>query len=193
VDDSTGLAVELENRYKGLRAPHKIKFGVSGCTRECAEAQSKDIGIIATENGWNLYVCGNGGMRPRHADLFATDLDKATLVRYIDRVLMFYVSSADKLQRTSVWMENLEGGLDYLRSVVIDDRLGINAELEQQMQAVIDSYACEWKNAVEDPESLKRFRHFVNSDKGDSNVMFVRERGQIRPARETEKTIAEPA
>ena len=156
-------------------------------------SQSKDIGIIATENGWNLYVCGNGGMRPRHADLFATDLDKATLVRYIDRVLMFYVSSADKLQRTSVWMENLEGGLDYLRSVVIDDRLGINAELEQQMQAVIDSYACEWKNAVEDPESLKRFRHFVNSDKGDSNVMFVRERGQIRPARETEKTIAEPA
>ena len=106
---------------------------------------------------------------------------------------MFYVSSADKLQRTSVWMENLEGGLDYLRSVVIDDRLGINAELEQQMQAVIDSYACEWKNAVEDPESLKRFRHFVNSDKGDNNVMFVRERGQIRPARETEKTIAEPA
>jgi len=193
VDDSTGLAVELENRYKGLRAPHKIKFGVSGCTRECAEAQSKDIGIIATEKGWNLYVCGNGGMRPRHADLFATDLDKATLVRYIDRVLMFYVSSADKLQRTSVWMENLEGGLDYLRSVVIDDRLGINAELEQQMQAVIDSYACEWKNAVEDPESLKRFRHFVNSDRGDSNVMFVRERGQIRPARETEKAIVEPA
>ncbi|MBL4620955.1 MAG: nitrite reductase large subunit [Immundisolibacteraceae bacterium] len=193
VDDSAGLAVELEHRYKGLRSPHKLKFGVSGCTRECAEAQSKDIGIIATENGWNLYVCGNGGMRPRHGDLFATDLDKATLIQYIDRLLMFYVSNADRLQRTSVWMENLEGGLDYLRSVVIDDRLGINAELELQMQAVIDSYACEWKAAVEDPESVKRFSHFVNSDKGDSNVVFVRERDQIRPAVDAEKESAEPA
>ena len=193
MDDSAGLAVELEHRYKGLRSPHKIKFGVSGCTRECAEAQSKDIGIIATENGWNLYVCGNGGMRPRHGDLFATDLDKATLIQYIDRVLMFYVSSADRLQRTSVWMESLEGGLDYLRSVVIDDRLNINADLELQMQAVISSYACEWKAAVEDPESVKRFSHFVNSDQGDSNVVFVRERDQIRPAADAEKESAQPA
>src|SRR5690606_35099630 len=131
--DSVSMAIAIENRYKGLRSPHKLKFAVSGCTRECAEAQSKDIGIIATDKGWNLYVCGNGGMRPRHADLFATDLDDETLVRYIDRVLMFYVRTADRLQRTSVWMENLEGGLDYLKQVVIDDSLGIGAELEAQM------------------------------------------------------------
>lgn len=193
VDDSVGLAIELEHRYKGLRAPHKIKFAVSGCTRECAEAQSKDIGVIATENGWNLYVCGNGGMRPRHGDLFATDLDKATLIQYIDRLLMFYVATADRLQRTSVWMENMEGGLAYLRSVVIDDRLDMASELEQRMQRVIGSYACEWKKAIEDPESLKRFRHFVNSDKNDSNVVFVEERGQIRPAVDAEKAPAEPA
>ena len=87
--DSVTMAIDLENRYKGLRAPHKLKFAVSGCTRECAEAQSKDIGVIATDNGWNLYVCGNGGMKPRHADLFATDLDSDTLIRYIDRILMF--------------------------------------------------------------------------------------------------------
>ncbi len=191
VDDSVGLAIEIENRYKGLRAPHKLKFAVSGCTRECAEAQSKDIGIIATENGWNLYVCGNGGMRPRHADLFATDLDKATLIRYIDRVLMFYVRTADRLQRTSVWMENMEGGLDYLRSVVIDDRLGINDQLEQQMQLLIENYQCEWKTAVNDEESLKRFNHFVNSDRADDNIVFVTERDQIRPAQEDEKTSAE--
>ncbi|HEY3487055.1 MAG TPA: nitrite reductase large subunit NirB, partial [Gammaproteobacteria bacterium] len=54
--DSVGMAIRIENRYKGLRAPHKLKFAVSGCTRECAEAQSKDIGVIATENGWNLYT-----------------------------------------------------------------------------------------------------------------------------------------
>ncbi|MDD1621939.1 MAG: nitrite reductase large subunit NirB, partial [Methylococcaceae bacterium] len=145
VDDSVGLAIELENRYKGLRAPHKIKFAVSGCTRECAEAQSKDIGVIATENGWNLYVCGNGGMKPRHADLFATNLDKETLIRYIDRVLIFYIRTANRMQRTSVWMENMEGGLDYLKSVVIEDRLGMGEQLEQQMRQVIDTYQCEWK------------------------------------------------
>ena len=195
VDDSVGLAIEVENRYKGLRSPHKIKFAVSGCTRECAEAQSKDVGIIATENGWNLYLCGNGGMKPRHADLFATDLDKDTLIKYIDRFLMFYVKTADRLQRTSVWMDNLEGGLDYLRQVIINDSLGLGAELEQQMQQVIGTYECEWKKTIEDPEALKRFRPFVNADDSDSNVVFVMERDQIRPATAQEKaanTAAQP-
>lgn len=187
VDDSVGLAIELENRYKGLRTPHKIKFGVSGCTRECAEAQGKDVGIIATEKGWNLYVCGNGGMKPRHAELIASDLDKATLVRYIDRFLMFYTRTADRLQRTSVWRDNLEGGLDYLKDVVIGDKLAIAAELEADMQHVVNTYACEWKAAVEDPETRKRFRHFVNSDQADQNVLFMEERGQIRPATPEER------
>ncbi len=182
VDDSVGFAIELENRYKGLRTPHKIKFGVSGCTRECAEAQGKDVGLIATEKGWNLYVCGNGGMKPRHAELIASDLDKATAVRYIDRFLMFYVRTADRLQRTSVWRENLEGGLDYLKGVIIGDKLGLGAELEADMQHVVDTYECEWKNAVTDPKTRARFRHFVNSDQPDNNVVFMNERGQIRPA-----------
>jgi nitrite reductase (NADH) large subunit len=187
VDDSMGLAIDLENRYKGLRAPHKIKFGVSGCTRECAEAQSKDIGVIATEKGWNLYVCGNGGMKPRHAELLATDLDRDTLVRTIDRVLMFYVRTADRLQRTSVWRDNLEGGLDYLKQVVLEDKLGIAAELEAEMQLVVDAYECEWKKAVSDPETRKRFRHFINSEQQDQNVVFMEERGQIRPATPEER------
>ena len=187
VGDSAGLAVELENRYKGLRAPHKIKFGVSGCTRECAEAQGKDIGVIATEKGWNLYVCGNGGMKPRHAELLASDLSQQELVRMIDRLLMFYVRTADRLQRTSTWRENLEGGLDYLKAVVLKDSLGIAAELESQMQQVVDSYACEWKAAVSDPDTRKRFRSFVNSDQPDEHIVFIEERGQIRPARPEER------
>ncbi|WP_445010488.1 nitrite reductase large subunit NirB [Vreelandella stevensii] len=181
VQDSVGMAIQLENRYKSLRAPHKIKFGVSGCTRECAEAQSKDIGIIATENGWNLYVCGNGGMRPRHAELFATDLDDEQLYRTIDRLLMFYVRTADRLQRTSVWRENLEGGLDYLKDVILEDSLGIGAELERQMQHVVDSYQCEWANAISDPEKLKRFRSFVNDQRPDPSIIMTSERGQLRP------------
>jgi nitrite reductase (NADH) large subunit len=203
VQDSMSMAIFLENRYKGLRSPHKIKFAVSGCTRECAEAQSKDIGIIATENGWNLYVSGNGGMKPRHGDLFATDLDDATLVKYIDRYLMFYVRMADRLQRTSVWLESLEGGLAYMQSIVIEDHLGINAELERQMDDVVATYQCEWKTTIESPEKLKRFRQFVNSNKSDTNIQFVTEREQIRPATAKEKfakadlidmiTITEPA
>ena len=181
VQDSVAMALRLEDRYKGLRSPHKIKFAVSGCTRECAEAQSKDVGVIATENGWNLYVAGNGGMRPRHAELFATDLDDETLVRYIDRFLMFYVQTADRLQRTSVWRESLEGGLNYLKDVIIDDSLGLGAELEAQMQLVIDRYECEWANALKDPEKLKRFRTFVNEKGGDPDIRFVEERGQRRP------------
>jgi len=187
VEDSVGLAIDLENRYKGLRSPHKIKFAVSGCTRECAEAQSKDVGVIATENGWNLYVCGNGGMKPRHTDLLAQDLDKETLIKYIDRFLMFYVKTGDRLQRTSVWMDNLEGGLDYLKEVVIEDKLNIASELEEQMEAVVDSYQCEWKTTIESPEKLKRFSHFINSDKKDEDVQFVEVRSQIRPATKEER------
>ncbi len=190
VDDSVGLAVEIENRYKGLRAPHKIKFGVSGCTRECAEAQGKDVGIIATDKGWNLYVCGNGGMKPRHAELIASDLTKAQLLQLIDRFLMFYVRTADRLQRTSTWRENLEGGLDYLKQVLIDDSLGLAAELEALMQALVDSYQCEWKTAVETPEVRRRFRSFVNSETPDEQIVFVKERGQIRPARADEREEA---
>ncbi|WP_454733414.1 MULTISPECIES: nitrite reductase large subunit NirB [Cupriavidus] len=189
VDDSVGLAIEIENRYKGLRAPHKIKFGVSGCTRECAEAQGKDVGIIATERGWNLYVCGNGGMKPRHAELLASDLDRAALLRYVDRFLMFYVRTADRLQRTSTWRDNLEGGLDYLKAVVLEDSLGIGAELEAQMQHVVDTYEDEWKLAVTNPETRKRFRHFVNSDLRDDNLVFMEERGQVRPATPEERIL----
>ena len=193
VQDSVSLAIRIENRYKGLRAPHKLKSAVSGCARECAEAQSKDFGIIATEKGYNLYLCGNGGMKPQHAQLFATDLDEATLIKYIDRFLMFYVRTADRLQRTAGWLNNLEGGLDYLKSVVIDDALGICAELEAEMAHVVDTYACEWKKALEDRETMRQFRAFVNSDGPDPSIVNIPERAQHRPATWSEKAIRSPA
>lgn len=190
VQDSVAMAIAIEERYKGLRAPHKIKMAVSGCTRECAEAQSKDVGVIATEKGWNLYVCGNGGMRPRHADLFASDLDDDTLIRYIDRFFMFYIRTADRLQRTATWLQNLQGGLDYLREVVIADKLGVCAELEAEMAHIVGSYQCEWKTTLQDPDKLKRFRQFINADGGDDNLVFVEERGQRRPATRRERLQA---
>jgi nitrite reductase (NADH) large subunit len=183
VQDSVGLAVELELRYRGLRAPHKIKAGVSGCARECAEAQGKDFGVIATENGWNLYVGGNGGFRPRHAELFAADLDKLTLVRYIDRFLMYYIRTADRLQRTASWLESLDGGLEQLRRVIVDDELGIGAELDAQMLRHVEDYEDEWGAVLGDPDKLRRFVSFVNApETPDPSIKFVTERGQPRPA-----------
>lgn len=187
VQDSVAMAIRIEQRYRGLRSPHKLKMAVSGCTRECAEAQGKDVGVIATERGWNLYVCGNGGIKPRHADLLAKDLSDKELIQFIDRFLMLYIRTGDRLQRTSTWLENLEGGIDYLRRAVCQDSLGIGGELEADMQRFVDTYACEWKKAIETPEILKRFRHFVNSDQPDSNVVFVAEREQVRPARPEER------
>jgi nitrite reductase (NADH) large subunit len=181
VQDSVGFAIRVENRYKGFRAPHKLKAAVSGCIRECAEAQGKDFGIIATEKGWNLYVCGNGGAKPRHADLLAADLDADTCIRYIDRFLMYYTQTADRLTRTSVWLEKLEGGIDYLRDVIIHDRLGICAELEKQMQFFVDTYKCEWAEVVNDPEKRRMFKQFVNTDETEPTIEFVKEREQHRP------------
>ncbi|PJJ60703.1 nitrite reductase large subunit NirB [Hymenobacter chitinivorans] len=177
--DSVSLAIEIENRYKGIRSPHKLKSGVSGCVRECAEAQAKDFGIIATEKGWNLYVCGNGGAKPQHAQLLATDVDKETLVRYLDRFLMFYIKTADPLMRTATWLNKLDGGLAYLKNVVINDSLGICAELEAEMALLIQNYHCEWREVVENPELRRQFTHFVNAPTlKDPSIEFEPVRGQ---------------
>lgn len=180
--DSVGFAIEIEERYKGLRAPHKLKSAVSGCIRECAEAQSKDFGIIATDKGWNLFVCGNGGAKPQHALLLASDIDSNTCIKYIDRFLMFYIKTAEPLTRTATWLNKMEGGIDYLKDVVVNDCLSIGNELEQEMQLLVDTFKCEWKEVVENPELRKRFRQFVNVDQPDPTVAFKEERGQKFPS-----------
>ncbi len=193
VGDAVKLAIELELRYRGLRSPHKLKMAVSGCARECAEAQSKDVGVIATDRGWNMYVCGNGGMTPRHADLLATDLDTETLLRLIDRFFMYYIHTADPLQRTARWMESHEGGLDHLRSVIIDDSLGLCEELDREMAEHVAHYQDEWAAVLNDPDRLQRFASFVNAPgQPDPGVVFRTERDQIRPATPEEVAARQP-
>ena len=182
VQDSVRMAIDLELRYRGLRSPHKLKSAVSGCARECAEARGKDFGIIATSNGWNLYVGGNGGAEPRHADLLAQDLDDEGLIRLIDRFLMFYIRTADRLERTSAWLERIEGGLDHVRDVVVHDSLGLCAELEALMADHVAGYRDEWAETINDPERLRRFVSFVNAPESpDPTVAFVPERDQVKP------------
>ncbi|ELR71376.1 Nitrite reductase [NAD(P)H] large subunit [Fulvivirga imtechensis AK7] len=179
--DSVSFAIDVENRYKGLRAPHKIKGAVSGCRRECAEAQSKDFGIIATEKGWNLYVCGNGGANPQHAKLLATDIDTESCVRYLDRFLMFYIKTAEPLNRTSTWLNKMEGGIEYLKDVVVNDILGIGEQLEDEMKYMINTYKCEWKEVVNNEGLRSKFRHFINSEEPDPTQKFDLMRGQKVP------------
>ncbi|BGO91811.1 hypothetical protein NBRC10512_007608 [Rhodotorula toruloides] len=182
IGDSVGLAIDLENRYRGVRSPHKFKGGVSGCVRECAEAQSKDFGLIATDKGWNLFIGGNGGANPRHAVLFAKDVPPSKVVRLVDRYLMFYIRTADKLQRTAPWVEGFEGGIDKLRKILIDDELGICADLEAEMDNLIGTYQDEWATAVRDPEVRKSFKQFANTEERRLNSELITERGQQRPA-----------
>lgn len=179
--ESVTFAIEIENRYRGLRAPHKLKGGVSGCIRECAEARGKDFGLIAVEGGWNLYVCGNGGANPKHAILLAEQLSDETAIKYLDRFLMYYIRTAGPLVRTAPWLDKLEGGIEYLKKVIIDDILGIAEILEEEMQALINKYECEWKQAVENPEMIKRFKHFVNSEETNEELVFVPMREQKMP------------
>lgn len=181
MDDSAGFAIELENRYKGIRSPHKIKGGVSACIRECAEARGKDFGLIAVEGGWNLYICGNGGATPKHAVLLAEQIDKATVIKYLDRFLMYYIRTAGPLVRTATWLDKLEGGMDYLKEVVIHDRIGICEALETEMETLIGTFECEWKQVIEKPRLMKRFSHFVNSDEKDDNIEYVPLREQKMP------------
>ncbi|MFT3662864.1 MAG: nitrite reductase large subunit NirB [Gordonia sp. (in: high G+C Gram-positive bacteria)] len=180
--DSVQMAIDLELRYRGLRSPHKLKMGVSGCARECAEARGKDVGVIATDAGWNLYVCGNGGMTPKHAQLLASDLDSATLVKYIDRFLMYYIRTADRLQRTAPWLDDLDGGLDRLKAIVVDDALGLAEDFEAAMARHVEGYSCEWKGVLDDPEKLSRFVSFVNAPESpDPTVAFGENNGRKVP------------
>ncbi|POR35197.1 Nitrite reductase [NAD(P)H] [Tolypocladium paradoxum] len=181
IGDSVGMAVRLEERYKSIRAPHKIKGGVSGCVRECAEAQSKDFGLIATEKGFNIFVAGNGGAKPRHAELLAKDVPPAEVVPILDRYLMFYIRTADKLQRTAPWIESLPGGIKYLQEVVLEDKLGICASLESQMQELVGSFFDEWAEAIKSPAIAAKFRQFQNTDARVDGVEVEQERGQSRP------------
>lgn len=182
VQDSVAMAIHLELRYRGLRSPHKFKSAVSGCARECAEARGKDFGVIATSNGWNLYVGGNGGATPRHADLLAQDLTDEELIRLIDRFLMFYIRTADRLERTSAWLERIDGGLEHVRQVVVEDSLGIAADLEALMAHHVADYQDEWAATLADPDRLQRFVSFVNAPGvPDPSIRFTPERGQVKP------------
>lgn len=187
VQDSTSLAIRLEERYKGLRSPHKTKAGVSGCVRDCAEAKIKDFGLVATDKGWNLIVAGNGGRDAATGKLLAQDVDEEAIVRYLDRLLMYYIRTGDHLARTVTWMNGLPGGIEHLREVIVEDKLGIAQELEEEMHTIVAGAACEWAAALDDVSIQARFRHYVNAAGSDPTIIHIGERDQHRAASPEER------
>ena len=185
VQDSTALAIRIEERYRGIRAPHKLKSAVSGCIRECAEAQSKDFGVIATEKGWNLYVCGNGGVaaaprRPDRGRRRRGDADPAH--RPLPHVL-----HPDRATRSSARRAGSSGSTaasTYLKRVVVDDALGICAQLERDMQQLVDTLRVRvGGGGARSRSAARRSATSPTRRAADPTSAFVRERGQKRPAR----------
>ena len=159
-------------------------MGVSGCARECAEARGKDVGVIATEDGWNLYVGGNGGATPRARPAAGRGPRRRDPDPYIDRFLMYYIRTADRLQRTARWLEELDGGIEHVRDVVVDDALGIAADLEAAMATHVDTYVDEWAATLEGSRAAAPLPSRSSTPRTPpTRARFVPERGQVRPAR----------
>lgn len=103
------------------------------------------------------------------------------VIPILDRYLMFYIRTADRLQRTARWLEALPGGMKYLREVILDDKLGINASLEAQMAELVDSFFDEWAEALSNPSIAAKFKQFANTDENLENMELETDRGQPRP------------
>lgn len=94
---------------------------------------------------------------------------------------MFYIRTGDRLQRTARWLENLEGGMKYLKQVILDDVLGICEDLERQMSELVRTWYDEWKVALKDPATRAQFKQFKNTEERSEQIELVRERNQTRP------------
>ncbi|WP_433800726.1 nitrite reductase large subunit NirB [Actinomycetospora sp. CA-084318] len=141
--DSTRLGIDLEERYKGIEGPAKMKLAVSGCPRNCAESMVKDVGIVAVEGGrWQIYVGGAAGATIRQGDVLATVDSHEEAVRITGRFLQYYREQANWLERTYDFVPRM--GLDHLIAVVVDDVEGIATDLDARMQEAVDAYVDPW-------------------------------------------------
>lgn len=158
--DSTRLGVELEERFKGLESPGKLKLGVAGCPRNCSEALIKDVGVVAVEGGrWEVYVGGAGGAHVRKADLLGVFETHEDVLRVVGRFIQYYRENAKYLERTYGFVPRV--GIDRIRAVVVDDAEGIVGRLDEAMEWSIASYRDPWLEADE-PVHPSQFTSLLN-------------------------------
>jgi nitrite reductase (NADH) large subunit len=139
--DSTGLGVKLEKMMWGAWTPHKVKLGVSGCPRNCAESSIKDIGIICIEAGYDILIGGNGGIDLRGTEKLCQVTSEAEVLEYAGAYLQLYREEARYLDRTAHWMERV--GLAYVKTRIVDD--------EANRRALYDRFLFAQSFAQSDP------------------------------------------
>jgi nitrite reductase (NADH) large subunit len=144
--DSTSLGVAIEERFKGIESPGKLKLAVAGCPRNCSEAMVKDVGAVAVEGGrWEIYVGGAAGSHIRKGDVLCVVDTHDEAMTFIGRFMQYYRERAKYLERTYTFVERV--GIDTIRAVVVDDSEGIASQLDSAMQASVDAYADPWSEA----------------------------------------------
>jgi nitrite reductase (NADH) large subunit len=153
--DSTTLAIRIEERFKGLESPGKLKLAVAGCPRNCSEAMVKDVGAVAVEGGrWEIYVGGAGGSHVRKGDvLFVVDTPEQ-VIALTGRFMQYYRENARYLERTYSFVERI--GIDRIRAVVVEDCDGIGERLDSAMQSSVDAYVDPWQEG-ESPVTAGQF------------------------------------
>jgi len=156
VGDSTNLGIKIESRFQGLESPAKIKMAVTGCPRNCAESLCKDVGLVAIDGGrWEIYIGGAAGAHIRKGDLLATVDDPDLATTLSGRFIQYYRENAKWLERTYAFVPRM--GIDHLREVIVEDSLGIAAELDERLQTAVDGYKDPWQEGAK-PATPGQFR-----------------------------------
>lgn len=144
--DSISLAQKIEYRFQGIESPHKMKLAAAGCPRNCSEAYVKDVGVVAIEGGrWEIYIGGAAGGTVRKGDLLCTVQTHEDVLKYIGRFIQYYREHAKYLERTYGFVERI--GIDVLKGILVEDSLGICAQLDARIQEAVAAYKDPWKEA----------------------------------------------
>ena len=150
VQDSTQMGIDLEKTFWKMVAPHKVKFAVSGCPRNCAESGIKDVGVIGVESGWEIYVAGNGGIKTEVAQFLCKVKTAEEVLEYSGAFIQLYREEARYLDRTVHWVARV--GLYYVRQKMIDDAVNRKALYDRLLFALQD----EKDPWVEEVKGIKR-------------------------------------
>jgi nitrite reductase (NADH) large subunit len=160
--DSMGLAKKIENRFRGIDSPGKLKLATAGCPRNCSEALIKDVGAVAIgDDKWEIYVGGAGGSHVRKGDLLCTVGSEDEVLMYTGRFMQWYRENAKYKERTYTFIERV--GIERVRAVVVDDSEGIAATLDADMARSVAATKDPWKEA-DDPKTANQFASLIPAE-----------------------------
>ncbi|AOZ91492.1 nitrite reductase large subunit NirB [Paenibacillus crassostreae] len=148
--DSMGMGAYIERKFERLDFPAKFKIAVNGCPRSCAESCTKDIGIIGNDGGWEIFIGGNGGIKPRIADSFCKVKTDDELIEICGAVMQYYRETGNYLERTSEWVERV--GLEKIQSVILDSQDN-RKELVKRIEIALQQVEDPWKKMLNDDKT----------------------------------------